>query len=886
MAGKLLTLVSVISGLASLASAFVPEAKSNVAMYYGQGYNQPRLAEFCQDPSIDIINIGFINRFPEQDPLTGLPGSDFGNQCWAETYEVNGIPSNLYSHCLNFEEDIKACQNAGKKVFLSLGGGHPTYWFNTIKASTDFGNWLWGAFGPVTDAWEAAASPRPFGNAVVDGFDLDIEYGGSLGYANLVKVLRKNFEKDAEKKYYISAAPQCPIPDAQLSVAIRDSFIDFVWVQFYNSNPCSARDFVAGTKNGFNFDQWVNVIKSGANPNAKLYIGLPASKAAAQPGFYLTPEEVKPLAKKYMNKYPDTFGGIMLWEATESMNNEIGGVSYAANIRDILFDLDPNHPTPTPTPTPTSTTTSTTTTSTSTTTSTTTTTTTSTTTSTSTSTSTSTTSTSTSTSTSSSTSTPSPTLTATSTSTSSTETSTSTSTSETSSSTSTPIVSETSSHTPTPSSTPSASQTSTTVSSSSTESSTSTTTSTSSTTASSHIPSTPGVPPTSTKTTTTVTVFPTPPGSSSPMPSSSAVHTETSQSSSTSETVTTTSPTSKPVIPTSTASHTSSASSSTTTPVTPITPSTPGVPTSTPSATTSPAHPTETDCDEDEDEPTATSPAQPTETDCDEDEDEDEPTSTTTAQPTETDCDEDEDEPTATSTTQSTTQSTSETATQSDTDSNPKPTTEPTTQPSGTGTVTAQPTTTEPALTTTVIVTSYTSICPTGFTTITTTLTSTYCPCTLTPTATGTATITNPGAVEPTTTPDIPEGWTTTVTVCTVCAATPTTVTLTLPPASSTGETSPVKPTDIPVGEVPSGENPTNPGADSTTTVVVVPSQPLIHTPYPSSTFHVYPSTSPVPTAPSGTQGGEAPAFTGAASRMVKGLSSALAVAVAALVVM
>lgn len=110
-----------------------------------------------------------------------MPGSNFGNQCWADTYIVDGVPSKLYSQCPNLVEDIPACQAAGKKIFLSLGGGYQTYEIDTIDSSTKFADWLWGAFGPKTDAWESAGSPRPFGDAVVDGFDFDIEYNGSWG---------------------------------------------------------------------------------------------------------------------------------------------------------------------------------------------------------------------------------------------------------------------------------------------------------------------------------------------------------------------------------------------------------------------------------------------------------------------------------------------------------------------------------------------------------------------------------------------------------------------------------------------------------------------------------------------------------------------------------
>jgi chitinase len=78
-------------------------------------------------------------------------------------------------------DDIKTCKEAGKKIFLSLGGGHNSYHLDSIKSSTEFANWLWGAFGPKRDDWEGESEPRPWGDIVVDGFDFDIEYNGSLG---------------------------------------------------------------------------------------------------------------------------------------------------------------------------------------------------------------------------------------------------------------------------------------------------------------------------------------------------------------------------------------------------------------------------------------------------------------------------------------------------------------------------------------------------------------------------------------------------------------------------------------------------------------------------------------------------------------------------------
>ncbi|PLB43154.1 glycoside hydrolase [Aspergillus steynii IBT 23096] len=342
-----------VSCLVASASAFDAQSKSNIAVYYGQGYDQPRLREICQDASVDIINLGFINVFPGQG-AGGWPGSNFANQCDGTTYEIGGVKTQLLSGCHQLAEDIPLCQAAGKKVLLSLGGATPDNQRilseNEALLFTDF---LWGAFGPIDDAWVAMDGPRPFGDVVVDGFDFDIEHNGGFGYATMVDRFREHFELIPDRTFYISGAPQCSIPDQQLGLAIAASVFDFVWVQFYNTAACSARNFfnIAGSGNGgFNYDGWVNVIQNGGNRAAKLYIGLPASESAANPGYYLTPEEVDTLVAQYMGRYPETFGGIMLWEATASERNQINGTDYAEHMKNILVQRDPAHPTPTPIP--------------------------------------------------------------------------------------------------------------------------------------------------------------------------------------------------------------------------------------------------------------------------------------------------------------------------------------------------------------------------------------------------------------------------------------------------------------------------------------------------------------------------------------------------------
>lgn len=153
--------------------------------YQGQGAYQPRLSTFCAETSLDIINIGFVNTFPDSpdSELTGWPGTNFGNQCDGSVYYVNGKPTGLLKNCHQIVEDIPLCQAAGKKIFLSLGGASPAtgQYIHSEESAVAFAEWLWGAFGPVDSAYVSDEVPRPFHDIVFDGFDFDIEWGTGLG---------------------------------------------------------------------------------------------------------------------------------------------------------------------------------------------------------------------------------------------------------------------------------------------------------------------------------------------------------------------------------------------------------------------------------------------------------------------------------------------------------------------------------------------------------------------------------------------------------------------------------------------------------------------------------------------------------------------------------
>ncbi|ODQ67650.1 glycoside hydrolase [Nadsonia fulvescens var. elongata DSM 6958] len=293
---------------------------ANLALYWGQNSagtatSQNRLAAYCQDTTSDVVILSFLNVFFSQGDK---PEVNFSNGCNDGTY----FPGTKLLQCPTIAQDIVTCQNAGKKVLLSLGGAAGSYGFASDSQGAGFADQLWGLFG------NGVSNTRPFGKAVLDGFDLDIEGGSPQGYAAFSKRMRQLFDQDGSKPFYMSASPQCPIPDAYVNDAIKNSKLDFVFVQFYN-NYCGMQTWAEGDTNpNFNFGQWDTLVKSSVNPNAKVYLGVPADTNAAGSGY--TPIDNVIQAADYLKNKYSSFGGIAMWDASRAYSNvDSSGLNYA-----------------------------------------------------------------------------------------------------------------------------------------------------------------------------------------------------------------------------------------------------------------------------------------------------------------------------------------------------------------------------------------------------------------------------------------------------------------------------------------------------------------------------------------------------------------------------
>ncbi|KAG1138049.1 hypothetical protein G6F37_010796 [Rhizopus arrhizus] len=272
----------------------------NVMYYWGQNSaggttTQGTLSSYCQSGQADIILLSFLHIFN----VAGLPQINLSNAC-ENTY----FPNSQLLSCPAIGLDIKTCQAKGVKILLSLGGAAGAYGFTSDAEGQQFAQTIWDLFG------RGSSETRPFGDAVIDGIDLDIEGGSPRGYAAMVTALRS---KSANQDFLIGAAPQCPFPDAILGSVINAVGLDYVNVQFYN-NYCSALGA------SFNFDVWDTWAKTqSANKQIKVYLTLPGSPGAAGSGYVDMPS-LSRLVPSVASRY-SSYGGVSVWDASQAWNN-------------------------------------------------------------------------------------------------------------------------------------------------------------------------------------------------------------------------------------------------------------------------------------------------------------------------------------------------------------------------------------------------------------------------------------------------------------------------------------------------------------------------------------------------------------------------------------
>ncbi|KAG8055976.1 hypothetical protein GUJ93_ZPchr0001g30851 [Zizania palustris] len=266
----------------------------NIAVYWGQNGNEGSLADACNSGLYAYVMVSFLTSFGNngQSPVLNLAGHcDPGS-----------------GGCTGLSTEIEACQSQNVKVLLSLGGAGGSYSLASTDDAQSVADYLWNNFPG------GSSSSRPLGDAVLDGIDFDIENGNPAHYDDLARILSQYSSQG--KKVILTAAPQCPYPDASLGPALQTGLFDNVWVQFYNNPSCQ---YASGDASSMlsAWSTWTSSVTAGS-----FYLGLPASTAATEtPGNgYVPPGDLTSVVLPGVNG-ASNYGGIMLWSRYFDVQN-------------------------------------------------------------------------------------------------------------------------------------------------------------------------------------------------------------------------------------------------------------------------------------------------------------------------------------------------------------------------------------------------------------------------------------------------------------------------------------------------------------------------------------------------------------------------------------
>ncbi|KAF2117275.1 glycoside hydrolase superfamily [Lophiotrema nucula] len=331
---QLINILLLLAGAHKVLGKFSSSSNNNVAVYWGQnsGNNEPksndptfttqnRLGTYCTSDAakdVNIFIISFVIGFSD-----GKPQLNLANQCNAEKCTIDG--TNVIK-APEVEEDIGTCRDAGKTVLLSIGGDVFTDPNWTEDSATAAANQIIAMYGPTTKtrrrgstatATGAAAGAtgvvRPFGDAVVDGIDIDFET--PIAHADtFAKTLREKFG-------LLSAAPQCPFPDANMGTALTTVRFDFLNIQFYNNECAAARTGDKAAPAMRKWNDWAagkDTTNPSPNTEIKLLLGVPGGSKHSQKD-YAAPSALGTVLGEIGGL--SNFGGVMIWDASQAWTN-------------------------------------------------------------------------------------------------------------------------------------------------------------------------------------------------------------------------------------------------------------------------------------------------------------------------------------------------------------------------------------------------------------------------------------------------------------------------------------------------------------------------------------------------------------------------------------
>ncbi|BAH92611.1 Os04g0347200 [Oryza sativa Japonica Group] len=152
--------------LSSSSSAAAAGKKTGrITVYWGQTAAEGRLREACGSGLYTTVIVSFLTGFGGGRYKLDLAGHDRGA----------------------VGPDVKYCQSRGVLVLLSIGGGIGRYSLASKADAKAVADHLWDFY------LGGRSKSRPFGDAVLDGIDFDIELGRPAHYDDLARYLRLRF---------------------------------------------------------------------------------------------------------------------------------------------------------------------------------------------------------------------------------------------------------------------------------------------------------------------------------------------------------------------------------------------------------------------------------------------------------------------------------------------------------------------------------------------------------------------------------------------------------------------------------------------------------------------------------------------------------------------
>ncbi|KAF8700177.1 hypothetical protein HU200_034552 [Digitaria exilis] len=274
-------LLSVLA-MGSLAGAAT--GPGNIAVFWGRNASEGTLREACDTGTYNTILISF---------LTGFGGA-FSPSSYS--LDISGHP------LAGVGDDIKHCQSKGILVLLSIGGPTSTsgnYSLPTPQSAAALASHLWHAYlaGGGVSSSNSGDTPRPFGDAVLDGVDFYVDHAGDNDrYDELARRLH------SYSGVMTTATVRCSYPEQpSMAAALATGLFARVHVRMYGGDlQCEWGQFDSWNK-------W-----AAAYPGSKVFVGVVASPEADKDA-YLFQKDLYYGILQFSEKVPN-YGGLMIWD--------------------------------------------------------------------------------------------------------------------------------------------------------------------------------------------------------------------------------------------------------------------------------------------------------------------------------------------------------------------------------------------------------------------------------------------------------------------------------------------------------------------------------------------------------------------------------------------